>query len=205
MSLEVVALVPSRGPLRAMRGALITAGRPFLASAGLLEPYRARVSVELDRQLRPVAASDWVSVDLLAPHFAALDTLPMTPQARMALGATVGESNWGPTLRTVARLAGALGASPWLGIGRSPKFFERNLQGGGLRVSRRDRCVALVEMLDCGAWAAASDHFVYTTLGSWLAGVAAFAEPNRDADAIPLKRSPGRIAFELSWSERTRR
>ena len=76
---DVMAEVPSRGALAAMRGSLFVPIRALLRERGMSEAYWRNLPENVAAEMRAVAVSDWVPTRILKPHYAALDALDMSP------------------------------------------------------------------------------------------------------------------------------
>ncbi|MEM1414935.1 MAG: hypothetical protein AAGH15_08540 [Myxococcota bacterium] len=194
---ETVAEVPSRGPFVALRGSVFLAGRKFmLERPELMALYWSKLPAAVRAEVEALAVGDWVSRELLETHYQTLDATGIAADLFVEQGRFIGARNWGTLMLTLARLAGALGASPVLGAQRSPQLFRRHMRGGGMRVTQLGATHLRVEHVDFGPRLAESDAFVSATVGAWVAGCERFATVT---EHVVRERSASTIAFDIRW------
>ncbi len=131
---ELYALPSTIPEVSAVRGSVIYLNEAWLKDHG----YHDRYVALLDPQHRAVLVartSEWVDLSLLAAHHRALDALGMSYAEGVSLGRSVAERAHGAMLATLLRLAGNLGASPWLALRHAQKLWERSYRGGGIGVT----------------------------------------------------------------------
>jgi hypothetical protein len=195
-------LIDSEGDLRAprdvdaMRGTILVSTFRWLRERDLETRYREA----LDPAARPVlletAAADWVPIALGLAHYDALDSLALSHDVCIALGADVSHTINGVFLNTVARLAGTLGATPFTPLARAAKVYARNFRGGAIAVSRVADTEARFEVR--GAPMARSRVHRDTIEGSLLDGCLPFAA-NAKVSEIIASRSPTSYAYRIRW------
>jgi hypothetical protein len=125
-------LPPNLGSLDAARGTVFFLDWRWLRAQNLHDGYVAQIRPVLRERLLGVATGDWVPVELLHEHYRALDAMGLTREQAVDCGVSVGEGLHGSMLRTIVKLAGHLGATPWSAIGQAQKLWSRSWRGGGI-------------------------------------------------------------------------
>ena len=130
--------------LSAVRGVVVLAGWKALRARGLFERYSAIVKPEVLLALTTTTANDWIAMDVVDAHEQAFDQLDLSRDDARAIGAEMSRTLNGVLYSTLARLAGTLGASPWLVFAQANKTWARFYRGGAVAVLKRgprDACV----------------------------------------------------------------
>jgi hypothetical protein len=134
-------------PIHAVRGSLLLAGRKVLRDRRLYPRYEALVPAEDAAALAQVTSSDWVPAALVEVHERAFDGLELSRGDARAVGAEMSRALNGVVYSTLVRLAGQLGASPWVVLDQADKTWRRLYAGGAIRVHRLGNADARVEVL----------------------------------------------------------
>jgi hypothetical protein len=134
-------------PLTAMRGGVVFAGWKVLRAHGHYETYEARVPLDVRDALHNVTSNDWVPLSIVDVHERACDSLGMPREEARAVGVEMSRVLNGIVYTTILRLAGKVGASPWLVFSQANKTWRRLYQGGAVAVYRLGERDARVEVL----------------------------------------------------------
>jgi hypothetical protein len=125
-------LPPDLPSLDAARGTVFVLDWRWLRAENLYDRYVAQVQPAARDALLGVVTGDWVPIELLHAHYRALDALMLSREQAVQCGVSVGDALHGTMLRTIVRLAGHLGATPWSAIGQAQKLWSRSWRGGGI-------------------------------------------------------------------------
>jgi hypothetical protein len=132
MGVPLYALPAGLGPLEAVRGTIFFLDWRWLRDRKDYDRYAAAVQPAVRDALLGVTTGDWVPVELLQAHYRALDSMGFTREQAVSCGVSVGEALHGSMLRTLVRLAGHLGATPWAAFGQAQKLWSRSWRGAGV-------------------------------------------------------------------------
>ncbi len=179
-----------------MRSTVIVSGVSLLRARGLFNRYAAHLGHGARQAILEALAGTWLPTPVVMEHFAAIDSLGLTPQEGFDIGATSGR-RFGTTLwGTLVRVAKAAGADPWIPLRSYNRIFCRAVDGGGFTVRELGPKEATIELLavpftrydyfrhaSCGA---------HATLVEFLADTAVVREAPRSAH-------PNGFVMRLSW------
>lgn len=180
----------------AMRGTNFLAGRRWLREQGLERRYLQSLSPAIREAILVVEASAWVPMDVVLPHYVALDALELTFDQRVEFGANVSRSINGVVLTTIARLAGRVGLTPLTPLSRAAKLFARNYRGGAAAVYKTAPTEARFEVH--GAPMAVSTCHRDNVLGAFLDGARPFASDVRVTEIL-ARRTADTYALRIRW------
>jgi hypothetical protein len=133
--------------LDAVRGTVFFLDWRWLRTLDLYDRYVTHIQPAARAALLDVTTGEWVPVELLHAHYRALDAMGLTREQAMSCGVSVGEAMHGPMLRTIVKLAGHLGATPWSAIGQAHKLWSRSWRGGGIFPTRLGDKAARLEFV----------------------------------------------------------
>jgi hypothetical protein len=183
--------------LDAVRGSILFLDWTWLRSHGHYDAYAARVEAPYRDTLLGAATSDWVPLEPLLAHYRALDGMKLSHQEAMDVGRLVGERAHGALLSTILRLAGGLGATPWLALGQAHKMWERTWRGGGIAIHRIHDRAARAESI--GNPCAVSPFFRSSFSGAFAIGLASLCKASR-IEEIERARTPDSFALTVEWA-----
>jgi hypothetical protein len=146
-----------------------------------------------------VSASAWVPLAFATEHYRALDGLTLTELDLSNVGKSVGDRVHGAVIQTLVRLAGQLGATPWLALGQSQKLWVRSWRGGGIAVYRQGERAARVEVLKTPV---STSRFYRGSFGGAISGgIAPFCRTStlREDESA---RTEDSFALNVSWVPR---
>ncbi len=195
-------LIDSAGDLAAprtmdaMRGTNFVAGRRWLRDHALEERYLDAMTADVRHAITMLDAADWAPMSVVMPHYAALDALGMSHEARLALGGWVSGHINGVVLSTIARLAGGVGLSPFVPLSRAAKLFARNFRHGAVGVYKIGAAEARMEVLGCPMAASIShrEHVV----GALAHGAEPFASHVQVIE-LSAARTASSYAIRVKW------
>jgi hypothetical protein len=180
--------------LKAVRGSILLLDWRWLREISLFEKYESALA---DRALLATMASDWVPIALAARHWGALDALGLPATTIAEAGHFVGSHVHGAFLRTLVRLAGSLGTSPWAALGQSQKLWERSWRGGGLVIRRVGQLSARLDVVNASV-VSASPFFRASFRGAVAEGIAPFCARPVVVELEELRTSSS-FAMRASW------
>jgi hypothetical protein len=190
-------LPPNLGVLDAVRGSILFLDWSWLRAHDRYDAYAARLEAAHRDTLLQATTSDWLSVDFLLAHYRALDGLHLSRDEAFDVGRLVGAKAHGALLSTILRLAGGLGAAPWLALRQAHKMWERAWRGGGIAVYREGERAARVESV--GNPAAGSDFHRASFSGAFAVGIQSLCKRSR-IEEIPRARTRTSFALSLEWT-----
>jgi hypothetical protein len=180
----------------AMRGTNFLSGRRWLREQGLEARYLDALPPAVREAVLAADASAWIPMHIVLPHYVALDSLELTFEQRVELGASVSRNINGVVLTTIARLAGRAGLTPLTPLARAAKLFARNYRGGAAAVYRTGMSEARFEVH--GAPMAPSTCHRDNVLAAFLDGARPFARDVRVTE-IAAMRSATSYALRVRW------
>lgn len=184
-------------PVDGVRAFVFLAGMRWLREQGYDERVRKLIPPDLYALANNLAAGEWVPIADALTIYGAIDELAMPLEHQIEIGRTVAIANNGVVLSTLARLAGKLGASPFLVFERVNAIWARNNRGGAIVVYRLAERSVRMEFWACPL---ARSPFFRTSMGGSLgAGLEPFARDLRVAE-LPEHRTENSFALRLSWA-----
>jgi hypothetical protein len=175
---------------------VFAATRSWLKARSLEDDYLRRLPDDTRKAIVDSVASQWVPLEHAVAHYRTLEAMSLSHDTCVKLGGEVSRSINGIVLGTLGRLAGGLGASPTIPLGRSAKLFARNFRGGVVRVHRVADTEVRFEVSHCPL--ATSSAHRDTVEGSLLDNVQAFASSVRVRE-MTERRTPTSYAFRIRW------
>jgi hypothetical protein len=182
------------GALEAVRGSILALDWQWLRARSLMAGYEKALP---DRELLEVTPSNWVSFPKACAHWRALDALDLPSSQVDDAGRFVGEHVHGAFLSTLVRLAGQLGASPWIALGQCHKLWLRSWRGGGIAVRKVGPLVASVQVFD-SAVVASSRFFRGSFRGAVARGIEPFCERALVVE-VDERRTATSFVLRASW------
>ena len=183
--------------LEAVRGSILFLDWTWLRGHDRYDAYVARIEDEHKSALLGAATSDWVPLATTLAHYRALDSIGLTQREAFDVGRLVGERVHGAMLATILRLAGGLGASPWLALKQAHKMWERTWRGGGIDVRRVHERRARVESVRNPL--AISPFFRASFSGAFAVGIDSLCKTSR-VEEEPRERGPESFVLTVEWA-----
>jgi hypothetical protein len=186
-------------PVLHMRSTVIVSGVDIMRSRGLFDRYVSHLGASARSAILEALAGTWLPTAVVMEHFAAIDSLGLTPAEAFDIGASSGQ-RFGRTLwGTLVRVGKAAGADPWIPLRSYDRIFGRAVHGGGFIVREIGPKEATLELLSvpfvryeyfrgatCGA---------HATLVGFLADKAYVREVSRGANA----NASASFVMRASW------
>jgi len=190
--------LPSRiEPLDAVRGTILALDWRVLRELGIFDAYTAAMQRGQRDTLLSTIAGSWVPLALMQLHYRALDALALDDERIRLVGFRVGDGVHGAVIKTLVRLAGSLGVTPWLALEQSYKLWVRSWRGGAIVVHRLASQAARVSLLETGV--CSSPFFRTSFAGALCAGIAPFCK-TRNAVEISGTQSASTVAYLVTWT-----
>jgi hypothetical protein len=134
---EVILPFPAHiEPVRAIRSTVIVGSFAVLRERGLFDAYAAALPPGERELLVNVVVGAWIPLNLVMVHYAACDSLALSPDAIAHMGRGVFDRISGTLLGTAVRMAKGAGVTPWTVLPHLQRFWDRAYQGGGLSVTK---------------------------------------------------------------------
>ena len=128
---------PARAkPIRAVRSTLVTSGLAILHARGLFDRYAKALDARYHDEMRGVVAASWLSTEFMQAHYAAWDSLGLSPAEVRTIGRTIASGVRDTLQLAVKHLASGVGATPWTVMAQYGRLWSRSFDGGGVRVDR---------------------------------------------------------------------
>ncbi len=121
-------------PLTQVRSTLLVASLAGLKQAGFGERYMKELPAEHHAVMRDMPAGVWVPVHVAEAHYGACDRLGLKTQEVLAMGNRVAEATAQVFLKLVLRTAREAGATPWVVLGNSQRYWSRYYDGSAVCV-----------------------------------------------------------------------
>jgi hypothetical protein len=119
-----------------IRGVFLATSVRALRDHGLFDAYTARVSPQQVEEVRSVAISTWVPMEVALRHYSACDTLDVSDGELVSMGAEVIVRGQGSFLRLLARVAESAGATPVTLLEQAPRIYGHIFLGGSIGVRK---------------------------------------------------------------------
>jgi hypothetical protein len=191
------ALPANLRPLEAVRGSILFLDWTWLRTHGHYDAYAERIEAPYRDALLGATTSDWVGLEPMLAHYRALDAIKLSRQDAFDVGRLVGERLHGALLATILRLAGGLGATPWLALGQAHKMWGRTWRGGGIAVHRLHERAARAESI--GNPCAVSPFHRVSFSGAFAIGLSSLCKASR-IEEIDEARTRDSFALNVEWA-----
>ncbi len=123
-------------PLTRVRSTLLVASQRGLKARGLLDRYFACVSPTDRAALEELSAGIWVPATLAEVHYGACEALALPATEIEQLGGAVAELTARVFMQLILRTAREAGATPWVILGNSRRYWGRYYEGSGVGVTK---------------------------------------------------------------------
>jgi hypothetical protein len=137
-------LVP---PATHVRGTWLAASLRGVREQGHEEAYLAQLDSSHASVIVNAAYKDWIPIEVLLAHYAALDTLDLPSFKLVELGVEATRRAQGSVVGTVAKLARSVELTPWPILAQLQRLWDRVLLGGGIAVTKLGAKEARVEVV----------------------------------------------------------
>ena len=187
---------PRASPVVALRGTIFFLDWCWLRENDLFDRYQLLLEPSKRREVLDVTVAMWVPIGLGLAHYRALDSLSLTRTQLFDVGWGASDRVHGMVLKTMIRLAGQLGVTPWLALRQSHKLWERSWNGGRVLAAREGERAALVEVRDASV--VQSRFFRGSLAGAVASGIAPFcARPN--VVELDERRTNTSFRVRIAW------
>jgi hypothetical protein len=120
-------------PVTAVRSTLLTASLDAVTDMGLRPEYFLLLPMELHDTMEGLVVGEWLPISTAAAHYAAIDQLGISDEVTYRNGRRVADRIQHGYAGTVIRAMGA-GVTPFAALERTPNFWSRVIEGGGVAV-----------------------------------------------------------------------
>jgi hypothetical protein len=139
-STETVLILPAPPgravPIKAVRSTLVTSGLVLLRERKLFDRYLAALAPVHRAAIPGLTAGVWLPTDFMLAHYAAWDTLGLSPEDIRGIGAAIAARASESFLSSIKHIASGLGATPWTMLSQYQRLWPRAFDGGGIRIER---------------------------------------------------------------------
>jgi hypothetical protein len=180
-----------------IRGVFLATSVRALRDHGLFDAYAARVSAQQVEEVRSVAISAWVSMEVALRHYAACDTLDVSDGELISMGAEVIVRGQGSFLRVLARVAESAGATPSTLLEQAPRIYGHIFLGGTIAVHK----VGPREMrIDLADWPLARFRYCRQGVRGGAEAVAQMLCHKAHTRVLPGPCGESAFAFQIAWT-----
>jgi len=161
-----------------------------------MDRYVELLPPALRNRVFAITALEWIALDDALACYAACDALDLPGEQQREIGRVVSSANNGALLETLARLAGKLGATPWLTLRNMDKVWLRSNRGGGVAVYKVSDRSARIEL-----WRVplvVSPFFCVSLCGAVEGGLELFRRSASVVEAREEHRRDG-LTLTASW------
>ena len=195
---DVVLAPPARVvPVRHARSTLILASIESVRQRGLFEQYESALAEGHRATLLGAIAATWIPIEAVHAHYAACDSLGLTPEQQAQSGRATFDGARATLLGTAVRMATrGSGVTPWQAMPLFQLFWNRGFDGGGVSVVRvgpkdANTMIAQAPLLD-------SPYFKNGLRGLHTALVELFCTKAYVTER--RAKTPGSIVFRVQWA-----
>jgi hypothetical protein len=125
-----------KAPARHVRSTVLVSSLAAIREHGLFARYEPLVPAAVKDELFHAVVGSWMPIELANAHYAACNRLELSVDDQFAIGRTAGRKLSEIWLATAARIARAMGATPWTLLRQTPRFWERGFDGGVVSVQQ---------------------------------------------------------------------
>jgi hypothetical protein len=163
---------------------------------GLFSEYeRALLQPHKDTLLHAIAGT-WLPIEVAHAHYAACDSLGLTPDQQVQVGRGTFDGARGTLLGTAVRMARGAGVTPWQAFPLFQRFWERGCDGGGILIRRVGPKDAHIDVVQCSL--IVSSHYRHGLRGLCTALVELFCTK---AYVTERRGAPANVwAVRVQWA-----
>ena len=114
----------------------MTTGLGILRERGLFDRYTAALLPHHREAVLALVAGSWLPTEFMIAHYAAWDSLALSPEQIRAIGTNVASGVRDNMFRALKHLTTGAGVTPWTLLGQHARLWARAFDGGGVRVDR---------------------------------------------------------------------
>jgi hypothetical protein len=144
-------------PARHARSTLIMASIGTVRQKNLFAEYERALPEQYKETLLGAIAATWVPIDAALAHYAACDSLGLSPEQQVTSGRSTFDGARGTLLGTAVRMARGAGITPWSALPLLQRFWDRGFDGGAVSAVRTGPNDAHVSLVQCAV--VASPYF----------------------------------------------
>lgn len=187
------------GTATRVRSTLLVSSLQSLRRRNREGDYLALLPREHHGTVLTLVTGDWIPMPLAEAHYLACQGLGFERPELVAIGREVGNRIEGSFLATMVRMAGSVGASPWLALARVNRLYNRLFDGGGgVSVSRRGPKDARLRFV--GMPLARIPYYRGALAGVVEIGLQLFCTKAYVTDAPGRGKAPeADVAMDLAW------
>jgi len=162
---------------------------------GRFADYERALAPEHKETLLGAVAATWIPLDAAAAHYAACDSLGLSPEQQAQAGRSTFDGARGTILGTAVRMARGAGVTPWRALPLLQRFWDRGVDGGGVSVVRTGPKDANVQLVQCPLLP--SPYFRHGLRGLLGALVELFC---MRAYATERRHGPTSVEYRVQWA-----
>jgi hypothetical protein len=141
-------------------------------------------------------AGVWLPTEVALEHYRAVEELALPTAEQLDIGRNVAHRLEGTFLGTVIKMSASVGVTPWLGLERFGRIYDRLFVGGGCAIFKVGPKEARIEMV--GVPLAAIAYFRVGLRGMTEAGCELFCK-KAYAHEIPRLCSANVVTIRVAW------
>ena len=167
-----------------------------MRSYGRFADYERALPRQHKEPLLHAVAATWIPLDTVVAHYAACDSLGISPEQHVKNGRSTFEGSRATILGTAVRMARGAGLTPWHMFPLWQRFWDRGFDGGGLQVTRAGPKDAHVTIVQCPLVPSPYFRNGLRGLGAGLTELVcsrAYVTERRHSDA-------GTLALRVQWA-----
>ena len=180
-----------------VRTTLLVSSLGSLRKRGHLDAYFRHLASEHHGSVRAMIAGQWAATDVGRAHYLACDALDLPGPEVNAIGREVGDRIEGTFIATIVRMAGDVGATPFVALTQTERMYDRLFRGGGgTSVSRLGPKDARIEIAGFGF--ADVPYFAKAMAGVFEVGAELFCK--KAYARVDRQSTPSRVVIHVAWA-----
>ncbi len=128
-----------------------------LRTRGYFDAYQRRLPPAFHTPVLESLAGAWLPIDVAVAHYAAIDSLGISPSVMFDMGREVQDHAQAILAPLALRAAKDAGVTPWVVFGQAKKLWERTWRGGDFAVDKLGPKDAELEIV---GWTVASSSYI---------------------------------------------
>lgn len=134
---------------RSLRSTLVMASIESVRKRGRFDDYERALASEHREAILHAVAATWIPLDAAKAHYAACDSLGLSPEQQMMAGRSTFDGAKNTLMGTAIGLARGAGVTPWHVMPMLQRVWERGCDGGGVMVVRAGPKDAHIDLVQC--------------------------------------------------------
>lgn len=179
------------------RSTWLTSSLRALRARDLFPRYLAALPSEFHEAVLSSVAGTWLPMEVAMQHYAACDTLGLSPGELFDIGRETAVQVHATALSVAVRMARSAGASPWTIFAQLQRLWDRIWVGGAVGVLKAGPKEAITEIV---SWPCARFAYTRGAMRGVLAGFCGLVTTRVYVTELARRCGPTTLGYRIAWA-----